>query len=328
VAYSLSDYLDIDREAAVRHWQIIRMRGQQARQEQFRPVEVLLCFALFRLVNPRQYGKSGVHRLPRSVLMLAKTVHRTPSSLLLKMQNLSYDMPNGAKVEPEIFLRLSLEPDRFLHLYRIVIEAARQAGLDADAVPDVLGLAGDAGASLLGQDEIGGKEIGIAVDAVRDAVKTSELRGWFGEQETERFLEQKVRLGQHRFAVAVLTAFDHRCGFCGWAPEGLRGRGLLLASHIKPWAVCETNDERLDPRNGIAACPMHDKAFDGGLLTVNGGLRIHRAKELEARLVDPLTETWFGTGVLRPRLLLGHGAEEPGKAYLDYHRQNVFERVG
>jgi len=244
------------------------------------------------------------------------------------MLNLSFDRAHGAKAEPEVFMRLGGDPVRFARLYCTVLEAAREAGFDAMAVPDVLGATQAVDEPLLGQDEIGGREIGIAVETVRDALETARLREWFGEQETERFLEQKIRLGQHRFASAVLDAFDHRCGFCGWAPEGLRGRGLMLASHIKPWADCASDRERLDPRNGIAACPMHDKAFDGGLLTVNGGLRIHRAKELEARLVDPLTGTWFGTGVLRPRLLLGDGAEGPGKAYLDYHRQNVFERVG
>ncbi|WP_407664684.1 HNH endonuclease [Micromonospora tarensis] len=32
---------------------------------------------------------------------------------------------------------------------------------------------------------------------------------------------------------------------------------MLVASHIKPWRV-STHAERLDPRNGLAACPTHD----------------------------------------------------------------------
>ena len=31
-----------------------------------------------------------------------------------------------------------------------------------------------------------------------------------------------------------------------------------------------TSAERLDPRNGLAACPAHDVAFDTGKITVNG----------------------------------------------------------
>lgn len=48
------------------------------------------------------------------------------------------------------------------------------------------------------------------------------------------------------------------------------------ASHTKPGKDSNPT-ERLDPRNGPAACPAHDVAFDAGLLTVNGGLRIHIA---------------------------------------------------
>jgi putative restriction endonuclease len=36
---------------------------------------------------------------------------------------------------------------------------------------------------------------------------------------------------------------------------------MLIASHIKPWRI-STSTERLDVRNGLAACPTHDIAFD------------------------------------------------------------------
>jgi putative restriction endonuclease len=42
---------------------------------------------------------------------------------------------------------------------------------------------------------------------------------------------------------------------------------MLVAGHIKPWKDSEPS-ERLDPRNGLAACPSHEVAFDTGLLTV------------------------------------------------------------
>ena len=51
---------------------------------------------------------------------------------------------------------------------------------------------------------------------------------------------------------------------------------MLLAGHIKPWKDSSSR-ERLDPRNGLAACPAHDAAFDKGMITVNGGLHIHLA---------------------------------------------------
>jgi hypothetical protein len=42
---------------------------------------------------------------------------------------------------------------------------------------------------------------------------------------------------------------------------------MLVAGHSKPWKDSAPS-ERMDPRNGLAACPSHDVAFDTGLLTV------------------------------------------------------------
>jgi putative restriction endonuclease len=329
VPYPVEAYLELTPAQAVEQWRAIAARSVLApggRQEPFRPVEVLLCFALFRLLDPRSYGGANIASLPPAALTLARTFRRPPGSLTNKMLNLSFDRKHGARAEPEVFLRLGLEPDRFARLHAIVLQAARDVGFDEGAVPDVLGTTGIP--VLLGQDEIGSREIGLAVETVRDAVETAKLRSWFGDGATERFVEQKVRIGQHRFAQAVLRAYDHRCAFCAFAPRGLEAKGMLLASHVKPWAECANDRERLDPRNGIAACPMHDKAFDGGLLTVNGGLRIHRARSLEAQLGDRVVGSYFGPGMLRDTLLLGVGSVGPATRYLDYHKAQKFDKVG
>jgi putative restriction endonuclease len=70
---------------------------------------------------------------------------------------------------------------------------------------------------------------------------------------------------------------------------------MLLAGHIKPWKD-STPSERLDPRNGLAAFPAHDAAFDTGLLAINGGLRIHVARSL----ADAVRGRPAGQAVLRP----------------------------
>jgi putative restriction endonuclease len=99
---------------------------------------------------------------------------------------------------------------------------------------------------------------------------------------------------------------------------------MLMAGHTKPWKD-STSSERLDPRNGLAACPAHDVAFDTGMLTVNGGLRIHLARPLaEAVRTDPLARQYYGHPPLREVLLLPDDAQAPGAKYLDWHRQNVF----
>jgi putative restriction endonuclease len=99
---------------------------------------------------------------------------------------------------------------------------------------------------------------------------------------------------------------------------------MLVASHIKPWRT-STPAERLDVQNGLAACPTHDAAFDTGLLTVNGGLRIHMEAEVTgAANADPAARAAFGRPPLADRLLLPSGAASPGAAYLAWHHAHIY----
>jgi putative restriction endonuclease len=143
---------------------------------------------------------------------------------------------------------------------------------------------------------------------------------------TERLLVAAARVGQHRFAGEVLRNHAHRCVFCGLSveAEGARARRMLVASHIKPWRL-STGAERLDCRNGLAACPTHDVAFDTGLLTINGGLRIHVQPHLASMATtDAPTRAAFGRPPLADALLLPAGAVPPLPRYLDWHRVNVY----
>jgi putative restriction endonuclease len=99
---------------------------------------------------------------------------------------------------------------------------------------------------------------------------------------------------------------------------------MLLASHIKPWRD-STHRERLDHRNGLAACPTHDVAFDVGLLTVNGGLHIHTATRLSTAMPqDEIARRYFDRPPLRDVLLLPDDADPPAAEYLQWHQQRVF----
>ena len=150
--------------------------------------------------------------------------------------------------------------------------------------------------------------------------------GQWRERETEQIVLGAVRVGQHVFARSVLANCGHRCVFCGFSPSGFGGKRLLLAGHIKPWRDSAPS-ERLDPRNGLAACPAHDVAFDTGMITVNGGLRIHLAGALaDAVDGDPLARQFYGRPPLRERLLLPDAAQPPARKYLDWHREKIFVR--
>ncbi len=324
MAYELRDYLEIDEKEAIRQWLVISQRVSTPgkRQEPFRPIETVLCFGLFRVVDPNRYGGGNKHLIPDEAQRLARTLRRPATSLLYKMQNLLAHLPHGAKQEPLVFVRLSSEPGLFESLHDTIVQAARSVGLDERAVPNLVG--GLRQVTLVGQDEIGSEEIGIAQHEYESSEAGIHWRSQLEPKDTERLVEARVRIGQDRFARQVLAEYDHRCAFCGFAPQGMGAAGMLIASHIKPWAKCEEPGERLDPRNGIAACPIHDRAFDSGWLTVNGGRRIHRFADLDELVSRDVAARYFFGAVMPDRLLVPTEKAGPGKKYLDYHKKNVF----
>jgi len=78
--------------------------------------------------------------------------------------------------------------------------------------------------------------------------------------ETEKSELVKSRIGQGKFRQRLVSHWD------GCAVTGVTDPQLLVASHIKPWRVCN-NYERLDPFNGLLLIPNLDKVFDRGLVT-------------------------------------------------------------
>ena len=321
VMATLAAYLDLDAGQAVRQWLAITQRVPKRRQDDFTPVETLLTFGCFYVIDHRHYGGSTSHLAPEPVQSLARLFVRTPASILAKMANLDGSRRNSAVHELEVFATLSSEPARYAGLYATVVTAARVAGIGTDQLADFLGLESGPGLWFLGQEELPPEDVEAAVEP---KLRLVAPRLPVHEATTQKLLEGLVRLGQHRFAAQVLDNCGRTCVFCGLRPSGLGGHKLLAASHIKPWRDCD-NNERLDVTNGLAACPTHDAAFDTGLLTVNGGLRVHESAKLVAALeCEPTVASFFGHPPLRERLLLPEGAMLPGKAYLRWHKDKVF----
>ncbi len=127
--------------------------------------------------------------------------------------------------------------------------------------------------------------------------------------EIERLVVQRV--GQHLFRQGLLEYWEGRC-----AVTGLAVADLLRASHIKPWADCSRDAERLDIWNGLLLAPHLDAAFDRGFITIgdDGMVIVATALDLAARATLGLHEQ------LRVRALHdGH------RAYLPWHRERVFK---
>ena len=67
------------------------------------------------------------------------------------------------------------------------------------------------------------------------------------------------------FRRAVVTAYTHRCAFCGIRMRTIDGHTAVDAAHIIPWSLSHNDD----PRNGLALCKLCHWSFDEGLLGVS-----------------------------------------------------------
>jgi putative restriction endonuclease len=118
------------------------------------------------------------------------------------------------------------------------------------------------------------------------------------------------RLGQTEFRAGLLDYWQGRCAVTGIAqPE------LLRASHIKPWAHCGNNAERLDVYNGFLLTADWDAAFDAGLVSfdTDGAPVFSPALSQAAR-------TRLGEGRLRADRPL----TDKHRQYLAWHATRVF----
>ena len=137
--------------------------------------------------------------------------------------------------------------------------------------------------------------------AFKEQIAQRASEGVWLEKQTEQIILAAARVGQHAFAVNAPSNRGQRCVFRGLKPMAFGAKLMLVAGHIKPWKDSAPS-ERLDLRNGLAACPDHDVAFDRGRLTVGAGLQIHFSEALaNAVRGDPLTRQYYG----RPPLLSG-----------------------
>ena len=78
---------------------------------------------------------------------------------------------------------------------------------------------------------------------------------------TEKIALTKLRIGQGGYRNGLIAKYNSQC-----VVTGITHPKLLIASHIKPWSVCEDN-ERVDIENGLLLSANMDKLFDCGLIT-------------------------------------------------------------
>lgn len=91
---------------------------------------------------------------------------------------------------------------------------------------------------------------------------------------------------------------------------------ILIASHIKPWSV-SSDEEKIDPNNGLILTPTYDKLFDQGFITFQDDGTI-----IISPYISPLNIKKMNLANGR-KYVLPESAKR--REYLIYHRANIFK---
>ena len=94
---------------------------------------------------------------------------------------------------------------------------------------------------------------------------------------------------------------------------------FLRASHIKPWASCDTATERTDGNNGLLLTPSADSLFDRGWISFEISGRLLVSADLPSEIVGRIglkLKNGRPCGTFNPQQ----------RAYLEFHQNSVFEK--
>ncbi|MCX7522593.1 HNH endonuclease signature motif containing protein [Microbacterium sp. STN6] len=323
---TLDSYLSLSVADAQKQWLSVMARSavpSGGRQVDFLPIETLICYGLGLVARPTPSGTVNIQTSARDVLRFASLFRRTPKSLAAKLSNLDGRRPHGAKFEQQLWIELTTTRDTFPALYETVLASARSVGLGHEDVPDFLGHAEHALDIVF--DAVSVNDSALFKSIEPEVRRLAESVADIDVASTERAMMGTARVGQQQFARRVLTSAGYHCVFCGLSTraQNLPSSRMLVASHIKPWSE-SSGRERVDPLNGLAACPTHDAAFESHLLTIDSSRVIIRSPSLErAVATDSVWAQFFGENALSPELILPEGASAPGLGYVDWHRARL-----
>jgi putative restriction endonuclease len=217
--------------------------------------ELLLTLNLyFRISFGRQHGRAP------EVIALAKAIERTASAVAMKLNNFTSIDPEE-KARGVSGLAGASHADR--HLWNEFQEQQEELAAESEQL------------WLARVDH-------RPPERKRPADLAADFHG-----ATEGSRSVTVRLAQGFFRKAVRSAYGHRC-----CVSGIAVPGLLIASHIVPWAEDEANRAR--PTNGLLLSSLHDAAFDRHLITFDEELRLVIGAPLSDHFTNSVVQESFG----------------------------------
>lgn len=228
------------------------------------------------------FGK--IHKTNPEVIRIADMLGRTPSSVVFKMGNLGHFDPELQKRNVSGLSNASKTDEAVVSRFRNNWE---DLSFEAQRIEAQLK--------------------GMPIEKLSiDGIPVGDMR-----ETTVR-----MRVNQQFFREAVLASYQQKCCI-----TGISVPTLLIASHIKPWAVSDPKTERTNPSNGLCLNALHDKAFDKGLITVLPDYTIAVSSTLQSNSNDNGTDWLLQCEHQRIRL-----PEKflPDKEFLQYHNDVIF----
>lgn len=255
-------------------------------REKWSREETILAFDLYCKTPFSKIGKTN-----KDIILLANLLGRTPSSVGLKMANLAHFDP--------------------------VLIAKNVKGMANGSKLDKL---------IFEEFANDWEELSYQAQLISSKYKNVDLETIESHNDIEIIPEGKdnsvvsrARIGQDFFRKAVLTAYGNRCCI-----TEINTSELLIASHIKPWAISDPKTERTNPSNGLCLNAIHDKAFDHGLITIDVNYRIVLSGKLLDTPMDSISRAWFNSYNCKTINLPDRF--RPNKTFIEYHNDVIFQR--
>lgn len=128
--------------------------------------------------------------------------------------------------------------------------------------------------------------------------------------------EVKTRVNQNVFRDIVIANYSSKC-----AVTGIDIPDLLLASHIVPWSLSE--EERLNPENGICLSALCDRAYDKGYIGINEKFEIILSTYLKKKHKEEYHSKYFAS--LTDKKIMMPNKYYPKKEFLQFHMDEIFK---
>lgn len=117
-----------------------------------------------------------------------------------------------------------------------------------------------------------------------------------------------IRVFQNKLRERILNNYNNQCAICT-----INKADLLICSHIIPWSYDVHN--RLNLKNSICFCALHDKLFDKGYFTLNDNFDIILSNRIDETLKFFFRDSIFKKPHQFP----------PDKDFLQLHREEIFK---